>query len=49
MCWKNIYEERGYRARDIPQRFWWPHFGLDIDNRAAQLSGFTIINDGPSG
>ncbi|EMX0853764.1 BREX-1 system adenine-specific DNA-methyltransferase PglX [Pluralibacter gergoviae] len=41
---KNIYEERGYRARDIPQRILENNiFGLDIDDRAAQLSGFSLL------
>ncbi|MFJ2602097.1 BREX-1 system adenine-specific DNA-methyltransferase PglX [Pantoea agglomerans] len=41
---KNIYEERGYRARDIPQIILENNiFGLDIDDRAAQLSGFALL------
>ncbi|EOW6646606.1 BREX-1 system adenine-specific DNA-methyltransferase PglX [Cronobacter muytjensii] len=41
---KNIYEERGYRARDIPQLILENNiFGLDIDDRAAQLSGFALM------
>ncbi|MEN5018179.1 BREX-1 system adenine-specific DNA-methyltransferase PglX [Erwinia sp. Eh17-17] len=41
---KNIYEERGYRARDIPQLILENNiFGLDIDDRAAQLSGFSLF------
>jgi len=41
---KNIYEERGYRARDIPQLILENNiFGLDIDDRAAQLSGFALL------
>lgn len=41
---KNIYEERGYRARDIPQLILEKNiFGLDIDDRAAQLSGFALL------
>lgn len=41
---KNIYEERGYRARDIPQLILGNNiFGLDIDDRAAQLSGFALL------
>ncbi|MBB1228674.1 BREX-1 system adenine-specific DNA-methyltransferase PglX [Pantoea pleuroti] len=41
---KNIYEERGYRARDIPQMILGNNiFGLDIDDRAAQLSGFALL------
>ncbi|EIP3260571.1 BREX-1 system adenine-specific DNA-methyltransferase PglX [Escherichia coli] len=41
---KNIYEERGYRGRDIPQLILENNiFGLDIDDRAAQLSGFVLL------
>lgn len=41
---KAIYEERGYRTRDIPQLILENNiFGLDIDDRAAQLSGFAIL------
>lgn len=41
---KNIYEERGYRARDIPQLILENNiFGLDIDDRAVQLSGFALL------
>lgn len=41
---KSIYEERGYRARDIPQLILENNiFGLDIDDRAAQLSGFALM------
>ncbi|ENA9759781.1 BREX-1 system adenine-specific DNA-methyltransferase PglX [Salmonella enterica subsp. enterica] len=41
---KNIYEERGYRARDIPHLILENNiFGLDIDDRAAQLSGFALL------
>lgn len=41
---KDIYEERGYRARDIPQLILENNiFGLDIDDRAAQLSGFALL------
>ncbi|MFO5202080.1 class I SAM-dependent DNA methyltransferase, partial [Salmonella enterica subsp. enterica serovar Stanley] len=37
-------EERGYRARDIPQLILENNiFGLDIDDRAAQLSGFALL------
>ncbi|SEQ21488.1 Eco57I restriction-modification methylase [Ectothiorhodospira magna] len=41
---KAIYEERGYRSRDIP-RLILEHnlFGLDIDDRAAQLAGFALL------
>ncbi|CAM6821741.1 TPA: BREX-1 system adenine-specific DNA-methyltransferase PglX [Enterobacter hormaechei] len=41
---KAIYEERGYRTRDIPQLILENNiFGLDIDDRAAQLSGFAMM------
>ncbi|EGL1713029.1 BREX-1 system adenine-specific DNA-methyltransferase PglX [Escherichia coli] len=41
---KEIYEERGYRTRDIPQLILENNiFGLDIDDRAAQLSGFAML------
>ncbi|EAB3336230.1 BREX-1 system adenine-specific DNA-methyltransferase PglX [Salmonella enterica] len=41
---KAIYEERGYRIRDIPQLILENNiFGLDIDDRAAQLSGFAML------
>ncbi|EOU3094450.1 BREX-1 system adenine-specific DNA-methyltransferase PglX [Yersinia enterocolitica] len=41
---KAIYEERGYRTRDIPQLILEKNiFGLDIDDRAAQLSGFAML------
>ncbi len=41
---KAIYEERGYRTRDIPQLILGNNiFGLDIDDRAAQLSGFAML------
>ena len=39
-----IYEERGYRSRDIPQLILTHNiFGLDIDDRAAQLAGFALM------
>ena len=39
-----IYEERGYRSRDIPQLILSRNlFGLDIDDRAAQLAGFALL------
>ncbi|MFB2814145.1 BREX-1 system adenine-specific DNA-methyltransferase PglX [Shewanella xiamenensis] len=39
-----IYEERGYRSRDIPQLILSHNlYGLDIDDRAAQLAGFALI------
>ncbi|MDN6181037.1 MAG: BREX-1 system adenine-specific DNA-methyltransferase PglX [Halomonas subglaciescola] len=41
---KAIYEERGYRTRDIPRLILQNNlFGLDIDDRAAQLAGFTLM------
>lgn len=40
---KAIYEERGYRSRDIPQLILKHNlFGIDIDDRAGQLAGFTL-------
>ncbi|MDA2846324.1 DNA methyltransferase, partial [Escherichia coli] len=42
---KNIYEERGYLGRDIPQLILENNiFGLDIEDRAAQLSGLSLIH-----
>jgi len=44
---KAIYLERGYRQRDIPQLILEKNlFGLDIDERAAQLSGFALMMKG---
>lgn len=41
---KAIYEERGYRSRDIPKQILENNlFGLDIDDRAAQLAGFALL------
>lgn len=41
---KAIYEERGYRPRDIPKLILENNlYGLDIDDRAAQLSGFALM------
>lgn len=41
---KAIYEERGYRARDIPKLILENNIhGLDIDDRAGQLAGFTLM------
>jgi len=41
---KAIYEERGYRSRDIPKLILENNLvGLDIDDRAAQLAGFALI------
>ncbi|MGI2137042.1 BREX-1 system adenine-specific DNA-methyltransferase PglX [Shewanella baltica] len=39
-----IYEERGYRSRDIPLLILGHNlYGLDIDDRAAQLAGFALM------
>jgi hypothetical protein len=44
---KAIYLERGYRQRDIPQLILEKNlFGLDIDERAAQLTGFALMMKG---
>jgi type II restriction/modification system DNA methylase subunit YeeA len=41
---KEIYLERGYRKRDIPELILTKNlFGLEIDDRAAQLAGFAIV------
>ncbi|MDB4645074.1 BREX-1 system adenine-specific DNA-methyltransferase PglX, partial [Rubripirellula sp.] len=41
---KAIYEERGYRARDIPKLILAKNlFGLEIDDRAVQLAGFALL------
>lgn len=41
---KAIYEERGYRSREIPKLILENNlFGLDIDDRAVQLAGFSLI------
>jgi type II restriction/modification system DNA methylase subunit YeeA len=41
---KAIYEERGYRSRDIPRLILENNlFGLDIDDRAAKLAGFALL------
>jgi type II restriction/modification system DNA methylase subunit YeeA len=41
---KAIYLERGYRLRDIPHLILKHNlFGLDIDDRAAQLAGFALL------
>jgi len=41
---KSIYEERGYRTRDIPRMILNHNlFGLDIDDRAGQLAGFALM------
>ena len=39
-----IYQERGYRARDIPALILQKNlFGLEIDDRAAQLAAFALM------
>ena len=41
---KGIYPERGYQARSIPRLILEKNlFGLDIDDRAAQLAGFALL------
>jgi hypothetical protein len=41
---KEIYLERGYRPKDIPALIITKNlFGLEIDERAAQLSGFALM------
>lgn len=41
---KEIYLERGYRTRDIPKLILGKNlYGLDIDDRAAQLAGFAVL------
>ena len=46
---KAIYLERGYRQRDVPQLILEKNlFGLDIDERAAQLTGFALMMKGRS-
>jgi len=41
---KAIYQERGYRARDIPRLILEKNlYGLEIDDRAAQLSAFALM------
>ena len=41
---KAIYQERGYRARNIPALILQKNlFGLEIDDRAAQLSAFALM------
>ncbi|MCZ0867151.1 BREX-1 system adenine-specific DNA-methyltransferase PglX [Dasania sp. GY-19] len=41
---KAIYEERGYRTRDIPQLILENNlYGLDIDDRAGQLAAFALM------
>ena len=44
---KAIYLERGYRRRDVPKLILEKNlFGLDIDERAAQLTGFSLMMKG---
>ena len=41
---KAIYLERGYRLRDIPHLILEKNlYGLDIDDRAAQMAGFALL------
>ena len=41
---RDIYLERGYRRQDIPRLILEKNlFGLDIDDRAAQLAGFALL------
>ena len=41
---KAIYQERGYRAKDIPRLILQNNlFGLEIDDRAAQLAAFALM------
>lgn len=41
---RDIYLERGYRRQDIPRLILEKNlYGLDIDDRAAQLSGFALL------
>lgn len=43
-CLKAMYLERGYRNRDIPRLILEKNlFGLDIDDRAAQLASFVLL------
>ena len=44
---KALYLERGYRQRDVAQLILEKNlFGLDIDGRAAQLTGFALMMKG---
>ena len=44
---KAIYLERGYRPKDVPQLILEKNlFGLDIDERAAQMTGFALMMRG---
>ena len=41
---KEIYLERGYRTKDIPRLILEKNlYGLDIDDRAAQMAGFALL------
>ncbi|GGW75537.1 BREX-1 system adenine-specific DNA-methyltransferase PglX [Alteromonas halophila] len=41
---REIYLERGYRLREIPELILTKNiYGLDIDDRAAQLTGFALL------
>jgi type II restriction/modification system DNA methylase subunit YeeA len=41
---KEIYLDRGYRLRDIPRLILEKNlYGLDIDDRAAQMAGFALL------
>ena len=41
---KLIYQERGYRAKDIPRLILKKNlYGLEIDDRAAQLAAFSVM------
>ena len=41
---KAIYQERGYRAKDIPRLILEKNlYGLEIDDRAAQLAAFALL------
>lgn len=41
---REIYLERGYRQREIPELILTKNiYGLDIDDRAAQLAGFALL------
>lgn len=41
---KEIYQERGYRSRDIPRIILKKNlYGLDIDDRASQMAGFAVL------
>ena len=41
---KAIYQERGYRAKEIPALILQKNlFGLEIDDRAAQLAAFALM------